>query len=131
MFYNYCISIGFRNRNTSDIKISMPEEPFKAIRAKSFSSAATWFLSICSVQLHFFIAEFSNSQHDVRGDLLTVDLNQKGTCFCYSTQKSLSDTDISKSCSVSQSKLLNVICHHHKLSVCLKKNTKKPSKTNC
>ncbi|XP_008395738.1 synaptotagmin-like protein 3 [Poecilia reticulata] len=48
------------------------------------------------------IRKFSNSQHDVRGDLLTVDPNEKGTCFRYSTQKSLSDTDISKSCSLSK-----------------------------
>lgn len=48
------------------------------------------------------IRKFSNSQHDVRGDLLKVDPNYKGTCFRYSTQKSLSDTDLSKSCALSK-----------------------------
>ncbi|XP_047243265.1 synaptotagmin-like protein 3 [Girardinichthys multiradiatus] len=48
------------------------------------------------------IKKFSNSQNDVRGDLLTVDTNQNGTCFQYSPQKSLSDTDINKSCFLSK-----------------------------
>ncbi|KAK5852802.1 hypothetical protein PBY51_006642 [Eleginops maclovinus] len=42
------------------------------------------------------IKKISTSQNDVRGDLLSVD-NRKGSCSTYSTQKSLSDTDINKS----------------------------------
>ncbi|XP_022593549.1 synaptotagmin-like protein 3 isoform X2 [Seriola dumerili] len=42
------------------------------------------------------IKKISTSQNDVRGDLLKVDNGRKGSRFIYSTQKSLSDTDISK-----------------------------------
>ncbi|KAG7222732.1 hypothetical protein INR49_026341 [Caranx melampygus] len=46
------------------------------------------------------IRRISTSQNDVRGDLLKVDnvdsKGHKGSRFIYSTQKSLSDTDISK-----------------------------------
>ncbi|XP_008277722.1 synaptotagmin-like protein 3 isoform X2 [Stegastes partitus] len=41
--------------------------------------------------------KISTSQNDVRGHLLKVDNSQRGPYFNYSTQKSLSDTDISKS----------------------------------
>ncbi|XP_033505065.1 synaptotagmin-like protein 3 isoform X1 [Epinephelus lanceolatus] len=41
------------------------------------------------------IKKTSTSQSDVRGDLLRVD-NRRGSRFTYSSQKSLSDTDISK-----------------------------------
>ncbi|XP_034383840.1 synaptotagmin-like protein 3 isoform X2 [Cyclopterus lumpus] len=43
------------------------------------------------------IKKISTSQSDVRGDLLRVDTHQRGSGFDYSTQKSLSDTDIKKS----------------------------------
>ncbi|XP_068593473.1 synaptotagmin-like protein 3 [Cebidichthys violaceus] len=43
------------------------------------------------------IRRISTSQSDVRGDLLRVDNNRRGSCFNYSSQKSLSDTDINKS----------------------------------
>ncbi|XP_071323648.1 synaptotagmin-like protein 3 isoform X2 [Trachinotus anak] len=43
------------------------------------------------------IRKISTSQNDVRGDLLNVDNGRKGSCFIYTTQKSLSDTDINKS----------------------------------
>ncbi|XP_075940600.1 synaptotagmin-like protein 3 [Anarhichas minor] len=43
------------------------------------------------------IRRISTSQSDVQGDLLRVDNNRRGSCFNYSSQKSLSDTDISKS----------------------------------
>ncbi|XP_070782073.1 synaptotagmin-like protein 3 [Enoplosus armatus] len=43
------------------------------------------------------IRKISASQNDVRGDLLRVDNSRRGSCFNYSTQKSLSDTDINKS----------------------------------
>lgn len=45
--------------------------------------------------------EISTSQNDVRGDLLSVDGGRRGSHFHYSTQKSLSDTDINKSSLVS------------------------------
>ncbi|XP_068433540.1 synaptotagmin-like protein 3 [Clinocottus analis] len=44
------------------------------------------------------IRKISTSQSDVRGDRLRVDNNQRASGFNYSTQKSLSDTDIKKSC---------------------------------
>ncbi|XP_040920000.1 synaptotagmin-like protein 3 [Toxotes jaculatrix] len=43
------------------------------------------------------IKKISTSQNDVRGDRLKVDNNRKRSCFKYSTQKSLSDTDINMS----------------------------------
>uniref|UniRef100_A0A4W6ETA4 Synaptotagmin-like 3 n=1 Tax=Lates calcarifer TaxID=8187 RepID=A0A4W6ETA4_LATCA len=42
------------------------------------------------------IRKISTSQNDVQGDLLSVDNGRKASCFTYSTQKSLSDTDINK-----------------------------------
>lgn len=50
--------------------------------------------------LTFPFAEISNSQNDVREDLLKVDNRWRGSSFTYSTQKSLSDTDINKSSTV-------------------------------
>ncbi|XP_061602713.1 synaptotagmin-like protein 3 [Cololabis saira] len=41
--------------------------------------------------------QLSSSQNDVRGELLRVSNSPKRLFFCYSPQKSLSDTDISKS----------------------------------
>ncbi|XP_030577570.1 synaptotagmin-like protein 3 [Archocentrus centrarchus] len=43
------------------------------------------------------IKKISNSQNDVREDLLQVDNRWRGSSFTYTTQKSLSDTDINKS----------------------------------
>lgn len=43
------------------------------------------------------IKKISNSQNDVREDLLKVDNRWRGSSFTHSTQKSLSDTDINKS----------------------------------
>ncbi|XP_062415580.1 synaptotagmin-like protein 3 [Pungitius pungitius] len=43
------------------------------------------------------IKKISTSPSDVRGDLLRVGDHRRGSVFNYSTQKSLSDTDISKS----------------------------------
>ncbi|XP_042245519.1 synaptotagmin-like protein 3 isoform X1 [Thunnus albacares] len=44
------------------------------------------------------IKKISTSQNDVRGDLLKVDNNSRRvSCFTFTTQKSLSDTDINKS----------------------------------
>ncbi|XP_070843789.1 synaptotagmin-like protein 3 [Chaetodon trifascialis] len=43
------------------------------------------------------IRKISSSQNDVQGDLLRVDNSPRGPCFIYSTQKSLSDTEINKS----------------------------------
>ncbi|KAM8831210.1 synaptotagmin-like protein 3 isoform 1-T2 [Spinachia spinachia] len=43
------------------------------------------------------IKKISTSQSDVRGDLLRVGDDRRGSAFNYSTQKSLSDSDISKS----------------------------------
>ncbi|XP_077949302.1 synaptotagmin-like protein 3 isoform X2 [Gasterosteus aculeatus] len=43
------------------------------------------------------IRKISTSQSDVRGDLLRVGDNRRESAFNYTTQKSLSDTDISKS----------------------------------
>ncbi|KAM4521940.1 synaptotagmin-like protein 3 isoform 2-T2 [Odontesthes bonariensis] len=43
------------------------------------------------------IKKMSNSQNDVREDLLRVDNGRKRSCFNFCTQKSLSETDISKS----------------------------------
>ncbi|XP_044025967.1 synaptotagmin-like protein 3 isoform X2 [Siniperca chuatsi] len=43
------------------------------------------------------IKKISTSQNDVRGDLLRVDNGRRGSRLNYSTQKSLSDTDINKS----------------------------------
>lgn len=48
----------------------------------------------------FSVAEISTSQNDLRGDLLSVE--NRVSRFNYSTQKSLSDTDINKSSTVSQ-----------------------------
>lgn len=50
----------------------------------------------------FPFAEISNSQNDVREDLLKVDNRWRGSSFTYTTQKSLSDTDINKSSRVSR-----------------------------
>eukprot|EP00066_Takifugu_rubripes_P006817 XP_003971878.1 PREDICTED: synaptotagmin-like protein 3 [Takifugu rubripes] len=43
------------------------------------------------------IKKISTSQNDVRGDLLSVNSNRRRSHFQYSTQKSLSDTEINKS----------------------------------
>ncbi|XP_059212250.1 synaptotagmin-like protein 3 [Centropristis striata] len=43
------------------------------------------------------IRKISTSQNDVRGDLLSVEGRRRGSGFKYSSQKSLSDTDINKS----------------------------------
>ncbi|XP_013871181.1 synaptotagmin-like protein 3 [Austrofundulus limnaeus] len=48
------------------------------------------------------IKKVSTSQTDMRGDLLTVDSTQNRARFQYSTQKSLSDTNIHRSCSLSK-----------------------------
>lgn len=50
---------------------------------------------------HFPTAEISTSQSDVQGGLLYVDGGRKGSCVTFSSQKSLSDTDINKSSRVS------------------------------
>lgn len=51
--------------------------------------------------------EISTSQNDVRGDLLSVSGNRRMSQFQYSTQKSLSDTEINKSSQV------NIAAHTH------------------
>ncbi|KAM4529771.1 synaptotagmin-like protein 3 isoform 1-T2 [Fundulus diaphanus] len=66
------------------------------------SKAFTQSMEDLMVCFRSHIKKFSNSQNDVRGDLLTVDQNGKALCFRYSTQKSLSDTDINKSCSLTK-----------------------------
>uniref|UniRef100_A0A3Q2R2R2 Synaptotagmin like 3 n=1 Tax=Fundulus heteroclitus TaxID=8078 RepID=A0A3Q2R2R2_FUNHE len=66
------------------------------------SKAFTQSMEDLMVCFRSHIKKFSNSQNDVRGDLLTVDPNGKASCFRYSTQKSLSDTDINKSCSLTK-----------------------------
>ncbi|CAK6962714.1 synaptotagmin-like protein 3 [Scomber scombrus] len=43
------------------------------------------------------IKKISTSQNDVREDLLRVENSRRGSCFTFTTQKSLSDTDINKS----------------------------------
>ncbi|XP_054474658.1 synaptotagmin-like protein 3 [Anoplopoma fimbria] len=62
--------------------------------SKSFTKSMEYVMA--SLSSH--IKKISTSQSDVRDDLLRVDNNRKGSCFNYSTQKSLSDTDINKSC---------------------------------
>lgn len=49
----------------------------------------------------FLHTEISTSQNDVREDLLSVNGNRRPSQFQYSTQKSLSDTEINKSSHVS------------------------------
>lgn len=52
-------------------------------------------------RVSFLIAEISTSQHDIQGDLLIVNSGCRASQFTFSTQKSLSDTDIDKSSRVS------------------------------
>lgn len=49
----------------------------------------------------FLDAEISTSQNDVSGGLLSVNGNLRMSQFPYSTQKSLSDTEINRSSHVS------------------------------
>nr|XP_015802948.2 synaptotagmin-like protein 3 isoform X1 [Nothobranchius furzeri] len=51
-------------------------------------------LKVC---MRSHIKKISDSQNDIRGDLLTVIGHQSRSHFSYSTQKSRSDTDLSKS----------------------------------
>ena len=62
-----------------------------------------FFLRFGVSDFSFLNAEISTSQNDVRGDLLKVDNNSRShvSCFTFTTQKSLSDTDINKSSNVS------------------------------
>ncbi|XP_029351633.1 synaptotagmin-like protein 3 [Echeneis naucrates] len=69
-------------------------------RSGSFQNSQPFTKSVEDLMLSFtsHIKKISTSQNDVRGggDLLKVDGGRKSSCFTSSTQKSLSDTDISK-----------------------------------
>ncbi|KAM3603164.1 uncharacterized protein V6R79_017589 [Siganus canaliculatus] len=65
-----------------------------------FSKPFTKSVEDLMVSFTSHIKKISTSQNDVRGDLLRVDNHRRASCFRYSTQKSLSDTDINKSCTL-------------------------------
>ncbi|XP_037541481.1 synaptotagmin-like protein 3 [Nematolebias whitei] len=73
-------------------------------RFKELKNSKTFTKSMEDLMVCFksHIKKISSSQTDVRGDLLTVDNTQNRHCFQYCTQKSLSDTNINKSCSLSK-----------------------------
>lgn len=62
------------------------------------------FLSYEVFDFCFLNTELSSSQNDVSGGLLSVDDNLRMSRFPYSTQKSLSDTEINRSSHVSSTK---------------------------
>ncbi|KAM7367753.1 hypothetical protein PAMP_014030 [Pampus punctatissimus] len=68
-------------------------------RSGDFKNSKPFTKSVENVMVYFtsHIKKISTSQNDVRGDLLRVDNSRRGSQFNYSTQKSLSDTDINKS----------------------------------
>ncbi|XP_035534395.1 synaptotagmin-like protein 3 isoform X1 [Morone saxatilis] len=68
-------------------------------RSGDFKNSKPFTKSVEDLMVSFtsHIKKISTSQNDVREDLLSVDNSRRGSCFNYSTQKSLSDTDINKS----------------------------------
>nr|XP_046228592.1 synaptotagmin-like protein 3 [Scatophagus argus] len=86
----------------SDISVVPPTPPPHSdyqflSRSGDFSSSKPFTKSMEGLMISFtsHIKKISTSQNDVRGDLLRVENSRRGSCF--STQKSLSDTDINKS----------------------------------
>ncbi|XP_038582269.1 synaptotagmin-like protein 3 isoform X1 [Micropterus salmoides] len=68
-------------------------------RSGDFKNSKPFTKSVENLMASFtsHIKKISTSQNDVRGDLLSVDSSRRRSGFIYSTQKSLSDTDINKS----------------------------------
>ncbi|XP_030261663.1 synaptotagmin-like protein 3 isoform X1 [Sparus aurata] len=68
-------------------------------RSGDMKSSKPFTKSVEDLMVYFtsHIKKISTSQNDLRGDLLSVENSRRVSRFNYSTQKSLSDTDINKS----------------------------------